>query len=118
MIATTKGTIHFSRFDRMSSVNGIFFRIERNGEPLLLIHGVMATGKMFDPLVELLRERFRMLIPDLRGHGRSSERGGPFDVEALASDLDVVLNEAHVYRTAVMSCSGTRRRYESSYRRA
>ena len=45
---------------------------------------------MFDPLVALLRDRFRMLIPDLRGHGKSSDSDGPFDVPALAGDLDTV----------------------------
>jgi pimeloyl-ACP methyl ester carboxylesterase len=40
---------------------GIFYRIEGEGEPLLLLHGVNASGTMFDPLIELLRERFRLI---------------------------------------------------------
>jgi 3-oxoadipate enol-lactonase len=85
--------------------NGISFRVEGDGEPLLLLHGVMAAGAMFDPLVELLGNRFRMLVPDLRGHGRSGDLGGPYDVQALASDLDVVLAEAGFERCAVMGYS-------------
>ena len=64
--------------------NGIFYRIEGDGEPLLLLHGLMVSGRMFDPFVELLRDRFRMLIPDLRGHGNSGGLAGPYDVAALA----------------------------------
>jgi pimeloyl-ACP methyl ester carboxylesterase len=89
--------------------NGIFFRIEGDGEPLLLLHGVMATGAMFDPLIELRRDRFRMLIPDLRGHGKSGDLDGPYDVAALASDLDIVLVEARFDRCAVMGYSRGRR---------
>jgi len=85
--------------------NGISFRIEGEGEPLLLLHGVMASGTMFDPLIELLRDRYRMLIPDLRGHGKSGDLGGPYDVSALAADLDIVLAEAGFERTAVMGYS-------------
>jgi 3-oxoadipate enol-lactonase len=85
--------------------NGIFFRIEGQGEPLLLLHGLMVSGAMFDPLVELLRDRFRMLIPDLRGHGKSGDLDGPYDVAALAADLDVVLAEARFDRSAVMGYS-------------
>jgi 3-oxoadipate enol-lactonase len=85
--------------------NGIFFRIEGDGEPLLLLHGVMAAGAMFDPLIELLRDRFRMLIPDLRGHGKSGDLDGPYDVAALASDLDIVLVEARFDQCAVMGYS-------------
>lgn len=85
--------------------NGIFYRIEGEGEPLLLLHGVMVSGAMFDPLAALLRDRFRMLIPDLRGHGKSGDLGGPYDVAALAADLDTVLTEARFDRCAVMGYS-------------
>lgn len=87
------------------AANGIFYRIEGEGEPLLLLHGLMVSGAMFAPLIDLLRDRFRMLIPDLRGHGRSGDLAGPYDVAALAADLDVVLAEARFDRTAVMGYS-------------
>jgi 3-oxoadipate enol-lactonase len=85
--------------------NGIFYRTEGQGEPLLLLHGLMASGVMFDPLIALLRDRFRMLIPDLRGHGRSGDLDGPYDVPALTADLDTVLAEARFDRSAVMGYS-------------
>src|SRR3954447_6601407 len=85
--------------------NGIFFRIDGDGEPLLLLHGAMVNGAMFDPLVELLRDRFRMLIPDLRGHGKSGDVSGPYDVAALAGDLDAVLAQARFERAAVLGYS-------------
>ena len=85
--------------------NGIFYRIEGEGEPLLLLHGLMASGVMFDPLIELLRDRFRMLVPDLRGHGKSGGLDGPYDVAALTADLDTVLAEARFDRAAVMGYS-------------
>src|SRR5438552_6630473 len=85
--------------------NGIFYRVEGEGEPLVLLHGLMATGAMFDPLVDLLRGRYRMLVPDLRGHGKSGELAGPYDVAAFAADLDIVLAEAGFDRAAVMDYS-------------
>jgi hypothetical protein len=47
------------------ATNGVFFRIEGEGEPLLLLHGLMATGAMFDPLIELLRMVCRRFAADL-----------------------------------------------------
>jgi pimeloyl-ACP methyl ester carboxylesterase len=85
--------------------NGIRYRIEGQGEPLLLLHGLMVAGAMFDPLVVLLRDRFRMLIPDLRGHGKSGGLDGPYDVAALANDLDTVLADAHFSRCTVLGYS-------------
>jgi hypothetical protein len=32
--------------------NGIFYKVTGNGEPLLLLHGLMVTGAMFDPYPE------------------------------------------------------------------
>jgi hypothetical protein len=31
--------------------NGIFYCMEGEGEPLLLLHGLLVSGAMFDPLV-------------------------------------------------------------------
>ena len=85
--------------------NGIFYRVEGEGEPLLLLHGLMVAGAMFDPLVAILRDRFRMLIPDLRGHEKGDNLDGPCDVAALAADLDTVLAEARFNRLTVMGYS-------------
>jgi pimeloyl-ACP methyl ester carboxylesterase len=85
--------------------NGIFFKTVGDGEPLLLLHGLMATGEMFGPLVAPLQDRFRMLIPDLRGHGKSGGLPGPYDVPALAADLETVMAEAGFERCAVLGYS-------------
>jgi 3-oxoadipate enol-lactonase len=65
----------------------------------------MATGQMFDPLLPYLQNEFRMLIPDLRGHGKSGDLPGPYDVPALASDLDMVMAEAGFERGTVLGYS-------------
>jgi 3-oxoadipate enol-lactonase len=85
--------------------NGIFYRVAGEGEPLLLLHGLMVSGTMYDPPIEFLRDSFRLVIPDLRGHGKSGDLDGPYDVAALAADLDIVLAEADCKRAAVMGYS-------------
>ncbi len=85
--------------------NGIFYKVTGNGEPLLLLHGLVVTGAMFDPLVELLQGNFRMIIPDLRGHGQSGDLPGPYDVPSLTADLDAVLDHAGVESCAVLGYS-------------
>jgi len=85
--------------------NGIFYKIAGDGEPLLLLHGLMVSGAMFDPLIARLEADFRMIVPDLRGHGQSGELVGPYDVAALAADLDAVLEHAAAPRCAVLGYS-------------
>jgi pimeloyl-ACP methyl ester carboxylesterase len=85
--------------------NGIFYKVTGNGEPLLLLHGLMVTGAMFDPLVVLLQSNFRMIIPDLRGHGQSGDLSGPYDVPSLTADLGGVLEHAGFENCAVLGYS-------------
>ncbi|MGC4007171.1 MAG: alpha/beta hydrolase [Pirellulales bacterium] len=49
----------------------IAYREFGSGTPLLLIHGFPLDGSMWDPVAEKLAQRFRVLIPDLRGFGAS-----------------------------------------------
>jgi 3-oxoadipate enol-lactonase len=85
--------------------NGIFYKVTGNGEPLLLLHGLLVSGAMFDPLLTLLQSSFCMIIPDLRGHGKSGDLSGPYDVPALAADLDSVLKQAGFESCAVLGYS-------------
>ncbi|HEX3792504.1 MAG TPA: alpha/beta hydrolase [Pseudonocardiaceae bacterium] len=59
-----------------------------NGDRLaILVHGASGTAESMRPFAEQLVDRgYRVLAPDLRGHG-SSPRGGPYSLAALAADL-------------------------------
>ena len=48
------------------------YREVGKGSPLLLLHGFGCDGRTFDGLAERLRDRFRIIVPDQRGHGRSA----------------------------------------------
>jgi 2-succinyl-6-hydroxy-2,4-cyclohexadiene-1-carboxylate synthase len=39
----------------------------------LLLHGFTHTGASWDPVVAALGERYRVLAPDIRGHGAAGE---------------------------------------------
>lgn len=43
-----------------------------DAEPLVLLHGFTGTGQTFDPFIEMLGERYRLIVPDWRGHGRTT----------------------------------------------
>ena len=50
----------------------VFCRIAGDGPPLLLLHGYPQTGAMWAGIAPRLAERFTVVVPDLRGYGRSS----------------------------------------------
>jgi 2-(acetamidomethylene)succinate hydrolase len=47
------------------------------GAPLILLHGITSTGRGWDPVADLLADRFRVIALDQRGHGRSATSPGP-----------------------------------------
>ncbi len=49
----------------------LYCRDEGEGPPLLLLHGVGGTHTIWNDVIPALSPRFRVLAPDLRGHGRS-----------------------------------------------
>ncbi len=49
----------------------VHFTEHGSGSPLLLVHGLMVTGEMFEPVIEQFALRHRVIVPDLRGHGQS-----------------------------------------------
>jgi pimeloyl-ACP methyl ester carboxylesterase len=75
------------------------------GPPLLLVHGLMITGEMFEPVVDHFAARHRVIVPDLRGHGRSRALPPPYTVERLARDLADLLDHIGVDTVDVLGYS-------------
>lgn len=75
------------------------------GPPLLLVHGLMVSGRMYDPIRPHLAARHRLVLPDLRGHGRSRTLPPPYTAVALAEDLVRLLDHLRIDRTAVLGYS-------------
>jgi pimeloyl-ACP methyl ester carboxylesterase len=70
----------------------IFFRQLGEGCPLVLVHGLMVTGEMFESVMGTFAKRHRVIVPDLRGHGRSACLPGSYNVDKLAADLAELLD--------------------------
>lgn len=62
------------------SVDGLRMHYEERGRPdgeaLILLHNFLGTGEVWAPHVPALGARYRLILPDLRGHGRSDCPGG------------------------------------------
>ncbi len=76
-----------------SSAQPLFFRRFGTGPSLVLLHGLAATGEMFQPIWDSLAARHELLIPDLRGSGQSAHLPGPYTVEQLAADVASLIEE-------------------------
>jgi pimeloyl-ACP methyl ester carboxylesterase len=75
------------------------------GPPLLLVQGLMVTGEMFAGVLDHFAARHRVIVPDLRGHGRSRELPAPYTVPQLAADLAAILEHLGIASAAVLGYS-------------
>lgn len=57
------------------------------GYPLLLIHGLAGDHHAWDPLMEVWQRRFRVIAPDNRGAGKSTQVDEPVSTRDLALDM-------------------------------
>lgn len=75
---------------RLAVVNGaeIYYEIHGQGDRhLVLLHGFFGSGAIWRPWLHLLTERHRVILPDLRGHGRSNNPAGAFTHRQAARDI-------------------------------
>ncbi len=74
--------------------------------PLLLLAGSLGTDmSMWDPQVEALGDRFRLLRYDLRGHGSSPAPAGPYSIADLGGDLLALLDRIRIERANICGLS-------------
>ena len=59
----------------------IYYEESGEGSPLILLHGNTSCGKMFDPIVPVFAAKYRVIVPDFLGNGRSER------IEKWPSDL-------------------------------
>src|SRR5688572_10438224 len=72
------------------------------GTPVVLIHGFPLSGAIWHEQQKQLSERYRVIVPDLRGHGRSPAPPGVYDMELLARDVLALLDALQIKQAAIM----------------
>ena len=89
------------------AVNGMemFVRTIGSGEPLLLLHSGTQSGEMWRPFEEALGARYRLVMPDLRGHGRSTNPEGRLTTRHFADNVVALLDHLEIRRCRAIGAS-------------
>jgi 3-oxoadipate enol-lactonase len=83
----------------------IVYEVVGEGPPVLLLHPFPAHRALWMPATQALVHHYRVILPDLRGHGDSGVGEGPATMEKHAMDLIRVLDDAGVGRLAIAGVS-------------
>jgi pimeloyl-ACP methyl ester carboxylesterase/putative sterol carrier protein len=75
------------------------------GPPVVLLHGLAATKLSYLPLLPALAERYRVIVPDLPGHGESSKPRSRYTPGYFARVIRAVLDRLDIDQASVMGNS-------------
>ena len=83
----------------------VAYRDEGHGDVLLLIHGMAGSSDTWRSVIGQLSKKFRVIAPDLLGHGRSAKPRGDYSLGAFAVWLRDFLDELGVSHATVVGHS-------------
>lgn len=92
---------------RTIMVNGrrVAYRDDGAGEVLLLIHGMGASSYSWRTILPKLSQNYRVIAPDLPGHGHSDEPSGPYSAPEFALWLRDLLDALGIPAVTVVGHS-------------
>jgi pimeloyl-ACP methyl ester carboxylesterase len=93
---------------RIEMLNGteIYFEVHGTGEPLVLLHGFSGSSQDWAATVAEWRTEFQLIVPDLRGHGRSSILSKSFRHQDAAGDMLALLDHLKIGACKGLGISG------------
>ena len=83
----------------------IFYDVTGSGPSVFLLHPFPVHHELWLPVAKMLASRYRLILPDLRGHGESSLGSGPATMQKHAADIARVMDHASVDRAPLIGVS-------------
>lgn len=99
--AQSPGVGHTTKLDGME----MYYEVVGEGEPLLLLHSGTQSSRMWDPFVGRFSEHHRLIIPDLRGHGGSTNPDGVWTTNQFADDVFGLLDQLGIDQVDAVGAS-------------
>jgi 3-oxoadipate enol-lactonase len=92
-----------------AGINGIQINYEIHGKEgapwTVWSHSLACSTRMWDPQIAAFKDRYRMLVYDMRGHGASEAPAGPYTLDMLADDVLGLMKHAGIGRAHFVGLS-------------
>lgn len=89
---------------KLENVN-LFYQDIGSGTPVVLIHGLTLSGSMWKPQIEYLSKAYRLIVPDLRGHGRSTVLKHGYSIHDYTSDIVQLISQLKLHKVHLIGFS-------------
>ena len=97
--STSKGNV-----ERINDME-MYYETRGDGEPLVLLHGGGGAGVNWELIFDVAPPGYRLVIPDLRGHGRSTNPLPEFSFRQAAKDVLALMDRLHIDRFKAIGLS-------------
>jgi pimeloyl-ACP methyl ester carboxylesterase len=92
------------------AVNGMqmYYEVHGEGAPLVLLHGFTGSSRFWQPFIVPFAKQYRLVVPDMRGHGRSTNPANKFTHRQSALDIYALLDQLEIdtFRAIGVSSGG------------
>ncbi len=82
----------------------LFYASRGDGPNLVMLHPTPVNHEFWLPLADTMAG-YHLLLPDLRGHGRSQLGAGPLSMSVLAEDVVQLLDRLEIEKAFFCGCS-------------
>jgi len=83
----------------------MYYETRGEGEPLVLLHGGGGAGVNWELIFDAEPAGYRLVIPDLRGHGRSTNPSPEFSFRQAAKDVIALMDRLRIDRFKAIGLS-------------
>jgi pimeloyl-ACP methyl ester carboxylesterase len=84
----------------------LYFETHGDGDPLLFLHGFLGSGDNWQYIFKSVPEGYRLIAPDLRGHGASTNPSNVFTFRQASDDIFALLDHLGIERVKAIGVSG------------
>jgi len=96
--------------ERKLKVNGLEIQVRehkavKNNETIIFLHYSGANIAMWEPSIPYFEDSYRLILIDLRGHGKSSKPNAGYHINDMASDVIEVMKELNVNKAHLVGSS-------------
>ena len=77
----------------------------QEGDPIIFLHFSGANLMMWQPAIPYFQDRYRLILVDLRGHGKSDRPESGYHVEQMARDVAGIMHHLQLERAHIVGSS-------------
>jgi pimeloyl-ACP methyl ester carboxylesterase len=82
-----------------------YYEVHGQGEPLLMMHGGFGSADSVSRLTAALATRFRVIVPERRGHGHTADVAGPITYDLMTEDTIAFMSALGIQKAHLVGYS-------------